>query len=72
MPLIPALGRQKLGEFGTCLVYTVSSRLAKVYTETPISKTEDRPGVVVHIFKPSTWEAEAGRFLSLRPAWSTE
>jgi hypothetical protein len=21
---------------------------------------------------PSTWEAEAGRFLSLRPAWSTE
>ena len=21
---------------------------------------------------PGTWEAEAGRFLSLRPAWSTE
>jgi hypothetical protein len=28
--------------------------------------------VVAHIFNPSTWEAEAGRFLSLRPAWSTE
>jgi major histocompatibility complex class I len=28
--------------------------------------------VVVHAFNPSTWEAEAGRFLSLRPAWSTE
>jgi hypothetical protein len=28
--------------------------------------------VVVHGFNPSTWEAEAGRFLSLRPAWSTE
>jgi hypothetical protein len=23
-------------------------------------------------FNPSTWEAEAGRFLSLRPAWSTK
>jgi major histocompatibility complex class I len=25
-----------------------------------------------HAFNPSTWEAEAGGFLSLRPAWSTE
>ena len=28
-------------------------------------------GVVAHTFNPSTWEAEAGGFLSLRPAWST-
>jgi hypothetical protein len=28
--------------------------------------------VVVHAFNPSTWEAEAGRFLSSRPTWSTE
>ena len=28
--------------------------------------------VVVHAFHPSTWEAEAGRALSSRPAWSTE
>jgi hypothetical protein len=28
--------------------------------------------VVSHAFNPSTWEAEAGEFLSLRPAWSTE
>jgi hypothetical protein len=29
-------------------------------------------GVVAHTFNPSTWEAEAGRFLSSRPAWSTK
>jgi hypothetical protein len=34
-----------------------------------ISKEE--PGVVAHAFNPST-EAEAGRFLSSRPAWSTK
>jgi hypothetical protein len=28
--------------------------------------------VVVHAFNPSTWEAEAGGFLSLKAAWSTE
>jgi hypothetical protein len=28
--------------------------------------------VVAHTFNTSTWEAEAGRFLSSRPAWSTE
>jgi hypothetical protein len=28
--------------------------------------------VVVHIFNPSTWQAEASKFLSSRPAWSTE
>jgi hypothetical protein len=25
--------------------------------------------VVAHAFNPSTWEAEAGGFLSSRPAW---
>jgi hypothetical protein len=30
------------------------------------------PGVVVHAFNPSTWQAEAGELLSSRPAWSTE
>jgi hypothetical protein len=28
--------------------------------------------MVAHAFNPSTWEAEASGFLSLRPAWSTE
>jgi major histocompatibility complex class I len=31
-----------------------------------------KPGVVAHAFNPSTWEAEAGGFLSSRTAWSTE
>jgi hypothetical protein len=30
------------------------------------------PGNVVHAFNPSTREAEAGGFLSLRPFWSTK
>jgi hypothetical protein len=29
-------------------------------------------GVVEYAFNPSTWEAEAGGFLSSRPAWSAE
>jgi hypothetical protein len=32
----------------------------------------EEPGVVAHAFNPSTWEAEAGGFLSSRPPWSTE
>jgi hypothetical protein len=35
------------------------------------SKIRSR-ALVVHAFNPSTWEAEAGGFLSLRSAWSTE
>jgi hypothetical protein len=38
-----------------------------------ISKEENvSQSVVVHVFNPSTWEAEAGKFLSSRPAWSTK
>jgi major histocompatibility complex class I len=35
-------------------------------------KTLNSQAVVVHAFNPSTWEAETGRFLSSRPAWSTK
>ena len=35
-------------------------------------RKEKSQAVVAHAFNPSTWEAEAGRFLSSRPAWSTE
>jgi hypothetical protein len=36
------------------------------------NKVNTQLGVVAHTFNPSTWEAEAGRFLSLRPAWTTK
>jgi major histocompatibility complex class I len=35
-------------------------------------KAGEMLGVVAHAFNPSTWEAEAGGFLSSRPAWSTK
>jgi hypothetical protein len=41
-----------------------SVHIEKVQTE--------KPGVVAHAFNPSTRKAEAGGFLSSRPAWSTE
>jgi hypothetical protein len=34
------------------------------------NKVKCKPGVVAHTFNSSTQEAEAGRFLSSRPAWS--
>jgi hypothetical protein len=34
--------------------------------------TSTLPGVVAKAFNPSNREAEAGRFLSSRPAWSTK
>jgi hypothetical protein len=42
----------------------------KIYIVLNIIK--NKPGVVVHAFSPSTREAEAGGFLSSRPAWSTK
>jgi hypothetical protein len=42
--------------------------LLKVLSSNP----SNQPGVVAHAFNPSTREAEAGGFLSSRPAWSTE
>jgi hypothetical protein len=37
-----------------------------------VKRMTTQPGVVAHAFNPSTWEAEAGRFLISRPAWSTK
>jgi hypothetical protein len=37
-----------------------------------VKKQKQSRVVVAHAFNPSIWEAEAGEFLSSRPAWSTE
>jgi hypothetical protein len=44
----------------------------RLHRKTLARKKRKKPGVVAHAFNPSTWEAEAGGFLSSRPAWSTE
>ena len=41
-------------------------------SERPCLKDNVGQVVVAHSSNPSTWEAEAGGFLSLRPDWSTE
>jgi hypothetical protein len=38
----------------------------------PCKERETSQAVVAYTFNPSTWEAEAGGFLSSRPTWSTE
>ena len=55
---------EKLPPFGAVWYFFVT-RLSKNIIR--LSKV-----VVARAFNPSTWEAEAGRSLSLRPAWSTE
>jgi hypothetical protein len=40
-------------------------------TQSCFEKAKQAQAVVTHAFNPSTWEAEAGTALSLRPAWST-
>jgi hypothetical protein len=41
----------------------------KTYTIVILANTD---GKIIKSIIPSTWEAEAGRSLSSRPAWSTE
>jgi hypothetical protein len=52
--------------------HMVSPRVEKKNNELGLSDLTVWLGMVVHTFNPSTWEAEAGEFLSSRPAWSTE
>jgi hypothetical protein len=52
---------------GYFVLYTLLCEKKKKFIEKTLL-----PGMVAHTFNPSTWEAEAGGFLSSRPAWSTE
>jgi hypothetical protein len=52
--------------------YQIIIKTLNVQNKERILKPAKKPGVVVHTFIPSAWEAEAGEFLSSRPAWSTE
>ena len=40
--------------------------------ENPLAEILRSQAVVARAFNPSTWEAEAGRFLNSTSAWSTE
>ncbi|XP_076799116.1 uncharacterized protein C3orf85 homolog [Arvicanthis niloticus] len=58
-------GREKNSEF--LVLVSESWVMEAIFKNTKFSQA-----VVEHAFNPSTWEAEAGGFLSSRPAWSTE
>jgi hypothetical protein len=62
-PIIPTLSSSDPLVYYSLMVYN-----KLVFNE----KDRNKLSVVAHAFNPSTWEAEAGRFLSLRPAWSTK
>jgi hypothetical protein len=51
----------------------VENQWFKAFLKTLVGKRKHLiiPGVVAHTFNFSTWEAEAGGSLSLRPAWFT-
>jgi hypothetical protein len=54
-------------------IYMMASCLWRLRQKFQIfKKMTSKPGVVAHTFNPSTQEAEAGGFLSSRPAWSTK
>jgi hypothetical protein len=45
---------------------------SKIRPIKPSIKTNTNWAMVAHAFNPSIQEAEAGRSLSLKPAWSTK
>jgi hypothetical protein len=68
------MNRQTLLILEFDLYWPMLSYTDKLFQEgtTHTIKSMSSREVVVHTFNPSTWETEAGGFLSSRPAWSTE
>ena len=52
--------------------YMIGEKQLLQYSQISSSKVVFKLGMVAHAFNPSTREAEAGGFLSSRPAWSTK
>jgi hypothetical protein len=50
------------------MLYITKFEITQKYFVMKLTKKKKK----AHAFHPSTWEAEAGGFLSSRPAWSTE
>lgn len=75
LPAIPALGRQgqrDYHKFKANMVYVVSYRPIRATDQNlPLKISKSGLAVMVQAFNPSTSEAESGRLLSSRPAWST-
>jgi hypothetical protein len=61
-----------LGVGGGCVVRGCWQALSVGSLWLVTQEIVSQPGVVAHAFNPSIWEAEAGEFLSSRPAWSTK
>jgi hypothetical protein len=63
---------EKNGNWGEEVFYFVVLRYSLREITNSSHNDKKYPAVVAHSFNPSIWEAEAGRFLSSRPAWCTE
>jgi hypothetical protein len=57
---------------GMSWVSQISKLWVQMRDPVSINKVKNGWAVVAHAFNPRIWEAKAGRFLNLRPAWSTE
>jgi hypothetical protein len=64
------VSRVRIQSLGDVLYYKTPTFVVVVIVK--YWKEEFGQAVVAHAFNPSTREAEAGEFLSSRPAWSTE
>lgn len=57
---------------GQMLLPLLCHTVSKLSTGRPFLSTDLKPSLVVHTFKPSTPQGEAGSSLNSRPAWPTK